>query len=182
MKRSTAVAALLLLVGTGSAQAQQAQQKASSAAAATMGMSAIYNIGKAYVLKTAEQLPEDKYAYRPTDKVRTAGQLLAHITDAMNFFCATIAGTPKPYSDAVEKQQTTKAGISAALKQAFDGCDATLAKVTDADLTREVDIFGNKANVAAAITMLASHNFEHYGNLVTYMRENGMVPPSSQGM
>lgn len=180
MKRTTAVAALLLLAGAGSAQAQQAQQKASNAAAATMGMSAIYNVGKGYLLKTAEQLPEDKYGYRPNDKVRTAGQLIAHVADAMNFFCPTIAGTPKPYSDGIEKQHTSKAALTAALKQAFDGCDAVLAKITDADLAREVDLFGNKGNVAAAITLLSSHNFEHYGNLVTYMRENGMVPPSSQ--
>lgn len=180
MKRTTAVAALLLILGSASAQAQQAQEKASSANAATMGMAGIYNVGKDYLLQTAAQIPEDKYAYRPTDKVRTAGQLLAHIADAQNFFCALIAGTPKEYAVVAEKLEG-KAAISGALKQSFDACDAVLAKVTDGDLAREVDIFGNKGTVSGAITLLSSHNFEHYGNLVTYMRENGMVPPSSQG-
>ena len=93
--------------------------------------------------------------------------------------CATIAGNAKQYEVVVEKL-TTKADLTAALKASFDACDAALAAVTDADLVRPVDIFGNKANVAGAITLLASHGWEHYGNIVTYMRLNGMTPPSSQ--
>ncbi|MGQ0813275.1 MAG: DinB family protein [Gemmatimonadota bacterium] len=181
MKRISAVAAMLVLVSAAGAHAQQAQQKASDAAVATAGMSSVYSFAKGYILKAAEQVPEDKYAYQPTKDVRTFGQLLAHITDANNFFCALIGGTPKEYSDAVEKSVTTKAQLSAELKKSFDACDAALASVKDADLVKPVEIFGNKANLAAAITIESSHIWEHYGNIVTYMRLNGMTPPSSQG-
>ena len=180
MKYPTAVAALFVLASAGGLQAQAPQaEKASAARPAAMGMSQIFGLAKANVLKSADQMPEEKYSFQATKEVRTFGQLLGHIADANNFFCATIAGTPKQYEVVVEKL-STKADLTAALKKSFDACDAALAGVTDADLARPVDIFGNKANVAAAITLLSSHGWEHYGNIVTYMRLNGMTPPSSQ--
>ncbi|MGQ0562867.1 MAG: DinB family protein [Gemmatimonadota bacterium] len=179
MKRTIALATLLVLAGAAGAKAQQAEQKASSANAAVMGMSQIFGVVKSNIVKSAEQVPEDKYSYQPTREVRTFGQLIGHIADAHNYFCGLIAGTATPYAGSNEKL-TSKAELQAALKKSFETCDAALAKVTDADLARPIDIFGNKANLAAAVTLVTSHDWEHYGNLVTYMRLNGMVPPSSQ--
>lgn len=178
MRHTTAVAMALVLASAGTMHAQQAE-KASGARPAVMGMSAIYGMAKANVLKSAEQVSEDKYAFQATKEVRTFGQLLGHITDANNFFCAKIAGGDPQYEVVAEKL-TSKADLSAALKKSFDACDAALAGVTDADLARAMNIFGNQANVSSAITLLTSHNWEHYGNMVTYMRLNGMTPPSSQ--
>jgi uncharacterized damage-inducible protein DinB len=178
MKYSTAVAALFVLASATTVQAQQAE-KASVARPAAMGVSQIFSLAKGNVLKSADQMPEEKYSFQATKEVRTFGQLLGHIADANNFFCATISGTPKQYEVSAEKL-ATKAELTAALKASFDACDTVLANVTDADLARPVDIFGNKANVAAAMTLVASHVWEHYGNIVTYMRLNGMTPPSSQ--
>lgn len=184
MKRFTPVAALLLLAVASTASAQQAHthEKASNAAAATMSMTGIYNMAKANILKSADQMPDDKYSYKPTPAVRSFGALLAHIADAQNFFCAMISGSPKQYADVVEKGAQTKAALQQALKDSFAACDAALAGVTDAQLANGVNIFGNKSTISGAITLLSSHNWEHYGNLVTYMRMNNMVPPSSQGM
>jgi|SRR5687768_7442952 len=182
MRYPTAVAALFVLASASGlqAQAQHAHpEKAGAARPAAMAMSQIYGMAKGNVLKSADQMPEEKYSFQATKEVRTFGQLLGHIADANNFFCATIAGSPKQYEVVVEKL-STKAELTAALKASFDACDAVLAGVNDADLARPVDIFGNKANIAAAITLLASHGWEHYGNIVTYMRLNGMTPPSSQ--
>lgn len=181
MKYPTAIAALLVLASAGAVQAQHAQhaEKASAARPAVMGMTAIYGMAKGNVLKSAEQMPEDKYAFQATKEVRTFGQLLGHLADANNFFCAKIAGGDPQYAVVAEKL-TSKADLSAALKKSFDACDAAIAGVADADLARAMNIFGNDANVSAAITMLTAHNWEHYGNMVTYMRLNGMTPPSSQ--
>lgn len=176
MKCTTAVTALLVLAIAGTAQAQE---KASSAKMATSGIAQLYSIVKGNLLKTAEQVPEEKYGYQPTKEVRTTGQLLGHVADAQNYFCSVIAGTPNEYAGAAEKLEG-KAAISAALKKSFDTCDAALATVTDADLTKTVKVFGNDVPLSQAITFLTAHNWEHYGNLVTYMRSNGMVPPSSQ--
>ena len=178
MRYATAVTALLVIAGAGTAQAQQAE-KASAARPAASGMSVALNMVKGNLLKSAEQLPEEKYSFQATKDVRTFGQLIGHIADANNYFCATIAGTPKQYAVVAEKL-STKADLTAALKQSFDACDAAIAGITDADLARPVDIFGNKGNIAAAMTFVATHAWEHYGNIVTYLRLNGMTPPSSQ--
>jgi uncharacterized damage-inducible protein DinB len=178
MKRTIAVAVFFGLAGAGVVQAQ-APEKASGANMAATGMSQIFNLAKANIVKSAEQMPAEKYSYQPTKDVRTFAQMLGHIADANNFFCNMLAGTKQDYSSKAEAL-TTKAELQAALAKSFEKCDAALAATTDADLVKPVNIFGNQANVSALVTLLASHNWEHYGNLVTYMRINGMVPPSSQ--
>lgn len=179
MKRSITLAAVLMLAATAGAYAQEAAQKASSANAATMGMSSIYNVSKGYLLKAADQIPADKYGFQPTKDVRTIGQLIGHVADAQHYFCSTIEGKPSSGEQPSNEKLATKDELVSALKKSFDYCDAVLAKVPDADLVKPVTLFGRPANIAAAITVNASHNFEHYGNLVTYMRMNGMIPPSS---
>ena len=176
MKRFATAAAIILVAATTA----QAQEKASPANASVMGMTAIYGMGKGNILKAAEQIPEDKYSFQPTKDVRTVGALFAHIADAQNFFCSQLSATPKQYSDAVEKTAKTKAELVAALKASFAACDAAYASVTDAKLTTPITVFGNPVNYAAVLTMNASHDWEHYGNIVTYMRILGMTPPSSQ--
>ena len=180
MKRTITLAAALILASAATATAQHADHnKASGAAVATNGMAALFNMAKANILAAAEQMPEDKYSFQATKDVRSFGQLIGHITDAQNFFCAQIAGAPKQYAVVAEKL-ATKAELVGALKASFTACDAVIARVTDADLVKPLTIFGNQSNVAGALTFVTSHNWEHYGNIVTYMRLNSMVPPSSQ--
>jgi uncharacterized damage-inducible protein DinB len=156
-----------------------AQEKASGKAQTT-ALAAIFHMAHGNIVKAAEQIPEDKYSFQPTKDVRTVGAIFAHIADANNFFCSQVTGTPKQYSDQTEKTAKTKAEIVAALKASYDGCGAAYGAVNDADLGKALKIFGNDTNVAGAVAFNASHNWEHYGNIVTYMRLNGMVPPSSQ--
>jgi uncharacterized damage-inducible protein DinB len=183
MKRSTAIAAFLVLVVVGGAQAQQPKaQKSnqkSSGFMATAGLTKVYEIQKDFIWKTAEQLPEDKYAFRATEKVRTAGQILGHIADAQDYLCNLLAGTPKDYAVVSEKLEG-KAAITAALQKSFANCDAVTAKLTDQDLTKQVNFFGDDVPLSHVLGFLGAHNAEHYGNLVTYMRLNDITPPSSQ--
>ncbi len=139
---------------------------------------AFYGMMKDSVLKTAEKVPEDKYAYRATDEVRSMGQILAHIADAQNFFCGTVKDG-KGVSKDVEKTATTKAAITAALNESFALCDAAYAGLTDANSTDIVQFRGPKTKLGL-ISFNTAHGMEHYGNLVTYMRLNKIVPPSSE--
>ena len=177
MKRTILLSALML---AGAASLAHAQEKASSARVVADGITGIYAQTKMFVVKAAEQIPEDKYGYQPTKDVRTIGALFAHIADANNFFCSQVGASPKQYSDAVEKTAKTKAELLTALKASFATCDAAYGAATDADLSRSITIFGRPTNIAGALTMNAAHDMEHYGNLVTYMRMIGMTPPSSQ--
>ena len=180
MKRAFTTGALLVVLAAGAAQAQ-AQQKASSMNMTVMGMSAVYNINKAYLLKTAEQVPAEMYSYKPTPEVRSLGAILGHVADSQKMFCAVAEGKAQPNEDAGSDKLTDKAAIIKVLQDSFSYCDAVIAKTTDADLMAPRTIFGMKMNVAGVLTLNTSHDGEHYGNLVTYMRLNKMVPPSSQG-
>src|SRR5690606_11222769 len=117
------------------------------------------------------------YAYQPTEDVRTAGQMLAHIADAQYFFCSTAAGTVSPNEVNVEETATTKAEIVPALKDAFAYCDGVYASMTDAQGAEARSMFGNDMAASGVLAFNTAHNYEHYGNLVTYMRLNGIVPP-----
>ncbi len=176
MKRAAAILAVLTVAGSSVALAQDK----ASGKAQTNALAAIFHMAHGNIVKAAEQIPEDKYSFQPTKEVRTLGAIFAHLADANNFFCGQVTGTPKEYSDANEKTAKTKAEIVAALKASYDGCGAAYGALSDADLAKPLTIFGNATNYAGAVSFNTAHNWEHYGNIVTYMRMNGMVPPSSQ--
>ncbi|MBA2686702.1 MAG: DinB family protein, partial [Gemmatimonadaceae bacterium] len=132
-----------------------------------------------YITMAAEQMPEKKYAFRPSPKVRTFGQLIGHVAGAQHMICASALGEPQQSEDNIEKNVTTKAGLIAALKSSTEYCNRAYAQ-TDAQAGAETTIFGQKQPRIYSLIVNASHNGEHYGNLVTYLRINDMVPPSSQ--
>jgi uncharacterized damage-inducible protein DinB len=140
---------------------------------------ALLGIAKGDILKTADKVPEDKYSFKPTPEVRSLGQILAHVADAQYFFCGTARGE-KPPAKNVEKSATTKAQIQSALKEAFAYCDAAYAGLTDAASAETISFLGQQRTKLSVLDFNVAHTFEHYGNLVTYMRINGIVPPSSE--
>jgi uncharacterized damage-inducible protein DinB len=130
------------------------------------------------VLRTAQKIPADLYSYQPTPEVRTFAQLLGHEADGQYEFCSAVTG--KPVNKNIEKTVKNKEGIIAALKDAFAYCDGAFATMTEADAVTVVNMFGQKITKVGAMDANTSHTNEHYGNLVTYMRLKGIVPPSSE--
>jgi len=156
------------------------QQKASGDNPVAAGIARTYESVKGYIMASAELVPEERYSYQPTKDVRTFGQILAHIVDAQNNVCAAANGDVIPYADVTEKTVTNKADLLAKLRESFAACDAVYATTTDAALSNRTQVFGSDASVAQALALNATHDWEHYGNLVTYMRMMGIVPPSSR--
>jgi uncharacterized damage-inducible protein DinB len=148
---------------------------------ATMAsIKATYEMVKGYITKAAAQVPEDKYKYQPTKEVRTMGQLFGHVANASAMICNTASGmTSAPSGDA--EKLATKAEIQKALAASFTACDHAFQMITAATANEPVTLFGQKHTRIGAMAFNNAHNFEHYGNIVTYMRLNGMVPPSSGG-
>jgi uncharacterized damage-inducible protein DinB len=139
----------------------------------------VYAMLSSVVIAAAEKMPEESYSFKPTPEVRSFGQLVGHLADSNYFFCATAAGETKPVSDA-EKSKTKKADLVAALKDAVAYCNKTYAGMTDAkgsQLTKMMNFDMAKLTVLAGNF---AHNYEHYGNMVTYMRIRGIVPPTSE--
>src|SRR5262249_41888879 len=138
-----------------------------------------YERQRDYILRAADKVSEADYGFRPTDEVRTFGQIVGHIADDQYLFCSAALGEESPGPASVEKTQTTKAALIAGLKAAFAYCDSAYAGMTDAKGAEVVRFFGGMPRLAA-LAFNTSHNAEHYGNMVTYMRLRHIVPPSSE--
>ena len=136
---------------------------------------------KGYIMKTAELVPEDLYTFKATPEVRSIAQLLGHIADATNSICGN-AGGGKATPLAAEKSMTTKAQLTKALTDAFAVCDKVIAAMNDQQAMETTKFFiGGQSPRGMIIAFNTAHNYEHYGNLVTYLRLNKIVPPSSAG-
>lgn len=144
------------------------------------GARAMYEMVKGHIMATANGLPADLYAYRPTDEVRSMGELLGHVGNASYNFCATALGEESPETGDMEGLD--KAAMVPALQAAFDYCDRAYSELTEARAGEMVELFGMSGTRTWVLVFNATHDWEHYGNLVTYMRLNDLVPPSSGGM
>ena len=141
-----------------------------------------WNSAKRNIAESATQMPEDGYAFKPVESVRTFGQILAHVAGANYVFCSAALGEKSPYEeDHFEKTAKTKAEIVKAVDASLAYCDKAVTAATDASLAQMVaQPFGGGQGARAAVLMgNTGHLNEHYGNLVTYFRIKGMVPPSS---
>jgi uncharacterized damage-inducible protein DinB len=138
----------------------------------------LYSIAKDDIVRSAEKIPEDLWSFRPTPEVRTIGQLFAHIADGQYEFCG-IATEGESVNKGIEKKAKTKAEIVAALNEGFAYCEKGYQGMTRASSLETVKAFGSQMTRISVMDFNAAHTMEHYGNLVTYMRIKGIVPPSS---
>jgi uncharacterized damage-inducible protein DinB len=138
-----------------------------------------YGMVKGYLTKSAEQAGDDLYTFKPTPEVRSFGQLIGHVADANYMICAAAAGEKAPASG-IEKSATTKAALQKGLAESFAYCDKVFAGLGGGKAAELVSFFGNQQPRLAVLAFNTAHDFEHYGNIVTYMRLKGLVPPSSQ--
>jgi len=125
------------------------------------------------IMKSAEAMPESKYSYRPTKDVRSFGEIVTHVADISYTLCSNAKGAANPATPTVKVSKTE---IVAYLKGSFDYCDGAFSGFTDAHLNDPADFFGFKTNKMFILTQVGNHDALHYGNLVTYMRLNALVP------
>ena len=155
-------------------------QAAAPAANPTIGsVRGMTDMVKGYLTKAAAQVSEDLYAFKPTPEVRSMGEVFAHVADANFNICGLVSGE-KPPMTGIEKTKKTKAEITEALAASFGFCEKAFDGLTDARASEVVKFFVPGTHTRLGILAFnAAHDFEHYGNIVTYMRLKGMVPPSS---
>ena len=136
------------------------------------------------VKEAAEKMPEDKFTYQPTKEVRTFGAMVGHVANAHYMFCSRAKGEQNPNKEDFEKV-AGKAAIVKAITAANDYCASVFTGANDKWMLETITQgqAPNQMQVprAAVLANNTSHSNEHYGNLVTYMRIKGMVPPSSRG-
>ena len=134
---------------------------------------------KTILVSSAEKMPEENYNFKPTEAVRSFGQIVGHVADAQYMFCSLALGESNPGLK-IEQTKTTKADLVAALKESVAYCDKAYDGMTDASGAQMVKLFGMDMPKFGALNINNMHDMEHYGNLVTYMRLKNIVPPTSE--
>lgn len=180
MKKVAVFVACVLILGVAVSARPQAptQQAPPTLVAEVQNM---FNPIKGNITKSAEQFPEEKSTWQPTPEVRSWARLIAHITDDNNGACSTIVGVPRPPRvDSEDSANSTankasKADLIKGLADSFALCDKAFGMVTPENM---MERSGNRSKIGT-LMYNTSHINEHYGNLVTYMRLNNMVPPST---
>jgi uncharacterized damage-inducible protein DinB len=166
---------LILLSLLAAPLGAQVQQSANAQMTATKSL---FMMAHGNVLAAAEQVPESLYSFKPTPQVRSLGQLFGHVADAQAMICAA-ASSSAPAAGESNEKKTAKADLIAALKASAAACESALA-MSDVKSGEPVSLFGMNGTRLWALNFNASHTMEHYGNIVTYMRLKGLVPPTSQ--
>jgi uncharacterized damage-inducible protein DinB len=137
-----------------------------------------------FIVRSARKMPADGFDFQPTPDVRSFAGLLAHVTDANYLLCSYALGEPNPNGSVmnrIEKEKPAREALLGKLQESFTYCDRAYAQLTDATANEQVNFFGGQRRTRLGVLWFhVSHAFEHYGNIVTYLRLNGIVPPSSE--
>ncbi|HEY3383722.1 MAG TPA: DinB family protein [Vicinamibacterales bacterium] len=145
-----------------------------------------------FLAASAEKMPEAQFGFKPTPEVRSFGEILGHVANSQFSYCARIKGEKNPNEGNDIEKKTAKADLVKALNDSITYCSTAYADMTDAKALELLPVPPAPAGVAAnrpapapapKVRLLLgniTHDWEHYGNLVTYMRLKGIVPPSSE--
>jgi len=136
----------------------------------------------------AKAMPADKYDFAPSatampgakfDGVRSFAGQVTHVASANYYFFGTASGLkPDVDVEAIGKLKS-KEEIVAALEKSFVFAHKAVALLTTQNAFEPVEIDGHQTRVTAE-SFAVAHGFDHYGQLVVYLRMNGIVPPASQ--
>jgi uncharacterized damage-inducible protein DinB len=131
------------------------------------------------ILKSAAKMPEENYSFKPAPRVRTFGQILGHVAEEQYIYCGKAKGEQRAVD--VEKTKTSKSDLLAALHDSFAYCDTAYDELTDTSAGQLLKIGNNQSTRLRVLWLNIVHDASHYGNLVTYLRIKGLVPPSTEG-
>ena len=174
MKRIPAMAAMAVLAAAGPWTLRAQSNPYSSS------LQRDYHGIRDYFIRAAEKMPAEKYGFQPSVDVRTFGQQIAHVADDQYNLCAPAKDeVRKAAYTAIESTLSSKAELVPALKAAFAYCDAAYDALTDASGTAPTKS-GKSPNKFATLNWNLWHTWEHYGNIVVYLRMQGLVPPTSE--
>lgn len=135
------------------------------------------------LIESAEAMPAADYSFKPTPQIRSFAELLGHVAFGNFFICSMAKGEPMPVMVNFERTVTDKPGVLKALGDALTYCDGVFKETTDANANQSVKVSGpggqSQSTRALVLMYNTTHNNEHYGNVVLYLRLKGIVPPST---
>ena len=174
---------------TGSAASSTTTSQTTSAKTSfPAANNALLSVFEQQVMAVAKAMPAEKYDFTPAslnipgakyDGVRTFSSQVKHIAQANYFFFSTATGV-KPTADVKAiGSLKTKDEIVNALAQSFTFAHTALPSLTAENQNDPVDADGMKTKGTLAAFAVA-HGYDHYGQMVEYLRLNGIMPPGSK--
>lgn len=152
----------------------------STANPVTASVKEIYDRQSKRIADAADEMPADKYSYHPTPEQWTFGKIISHVAQSDFAVCSMISDTPAPQEFKVSETDP-KDQLVPAIKKSFDFCSEALTKLQDSKMGDTITFFrGRKAPRARAAIELVSDLVDHYSQLASYLRLNGMLPPSAR--
>jgi uncharacterized damage-inducible protein DinB len=178
-RRCFVFAALMAVPAALIGQDKSPAQSAAPANPITASERGVYSFVSNAVVGAAQKMPEENYSFKPTPEVRSFGQLVGHVADASYMFCSLAIGEANP-AKGIEKTKTSKADLVAAVKDAVAYCNKAFDRMTDAKGSQMVKFMSFDLAKLTMFSLNTAHTDEHYGNMVTYLRLKGIVPPTSE--
>lgn len=182
MRFAAVVTLLLGLAGFAPLAAAQAAAAAAASAPGSPVVSTVRSMEQRQsknLIGAADEMPAEKYSYRPTPEQMSFAHLVMHITESNNSLCSRIAGDQPRETKLSETD--SKDVMTKALKDSFTYCEQVLAKADDSVLAQPVVMYGGRTGTkAAALIYLAADWADHYSAAAMYLRLNGMLPPSAK--
>ena len=170
MNRHAILILAATLAGSAALPAQTANPISTEARQAYTGI-------KNNLLKMAEKMTEENYAFKPTPEIRSFGQLVGHVADSQLRTCSAVKGEMKTGTAGTK---TAKADLVAALKESFAECDAAYDSLTDATAANMIKTARGERTKLGALAGNTTHSNEEYGYMSVYLRLKGVIPPSSE--
>ena len=134
------------------------------------------------LIEAAEAMPAADYSFKPTPQIRSFAELIAHVAFA-NFYICSLAKGEMTVQSNFERTMTEKPGLLKVLGDALNYCDGVHKETTDATANQAVKVSGpggqGQSTRALVLMFNVTHNNEHYGNVILYLRLKGIVPPST---
>jgi uncharacterized damage-inducible protein DinB len=175
----------VVLCCSGFATAQMAMPAAKTPGDA---LNAILDIGSGEFTGAADAMPEDKFSFAPSNGefkgVRTFAQQVKHVAAVNYIFGASILQEKPPVDTNEEKGPDTlksKAEIMKFLSDSFAYLHKALASINEKNQLDQVTLFGDMKTARLSVGAFSTaHPFDHYGQMVEYLRMNGIIPPASR--
>lgn len=191
MNRIAIAAAALLLCGAGAVRADhhekaKGETAAPAADADKVAYMAVYDDAAQKLLSLAEAFPEETYAWRPADGVRSVGEAFQHAAGSLYLLTSLMGvqvpeGAPGNFDEMIAMEaNASKEDVAASLSKALDYGREAAGSAPAEQLDGEYEFFGNKASGRTLYLIAAAHLHEHLGQLIAYARSNGVVPPWSR--
>jgi uncharacterized damage-inducible protein DinB len=135
-----------------------------------------WGITRDLVVNLVQVMPEDKYDYKPTPEIRSFREIVSHLILENHTFMSLVAGEPAPDKAKIEALKS-RDELTKALSESYAFGERTLAALTDAKAVEKVTMRGQSVLRWYPVLYNIQDSMDHYGNLVVYVRLNGLVPP-----